>query len=130
MKLYDGGKITAGLVLFVVLAVSPFLYNMTVGESAARPELELPDKSVHPNCVAPVEQMRASHMDLLNDWRDRVVRDGDRIYTAPDGTEYEMSLSNTCLDCHANKEKFCDRCHGYLDVSPYCWDCHNLPGGK
>jgi hypothetical protein len=35
-----------------------------------------------------------------------------------------MSLSNTCLDCHSNKAEFCDRCHNYASVSPYCWDCH------
>ncbi len=130
MKLYNGGKITAGLVLFVVLAAFPLLYNVTVGENAERPTLELPDKSVHPNCVAPVEEMRSAHMDVLNDWREQVVRDGERIYTAFDGKEYEMSLSQTCLDCHANKEEFCDRCHVYMDVTPYCWDCHNVPGGE
>ena len=48
-----------------------------------------------------------------------------------------MSLSGTahtkdggsCMSCHANKDKFCDRCHDYLAVKPYCWDCHVEPQG-
>ena len=129
MKMYNGGLIKAGLALFLVLATFPLWYNLALGDSAARPELEMPDPAVHPNCVAPLEQMRSSHMDLLDDWRDAVVRDGERIYTADDGTKYEMSLTKTCMDCHTNKEKFCDRCHDYMDVAPYCWDCHNAPQG-
>jgi hypothetical protein len=76
--------------------------------------------------------MRADHMTLLNEWRDLVVRENQRTYTATDGTEYEMSLTKTCLDCHSNKEEFCDKCHTYADVSPYCWDCHveSMEAGK
>ena len=40
------------------------------------------------------------------------------------GKEFEMSLSNTCIECHDNKAEFCDRCHNYASVRPYCWDCH------
>ena len=130
MKLYDGGKVIAGLVVFVALVGLPLWYNTTVGESVERPQLEMPDPQQHPNCVAPVEEMRASHMDLLDEWRDAVVRDGERVYTAFDGTEYEMSLSQTCMDCHSSKENFCDRCHNYVGVTPYCWDCHDAPRGE
>jgi hypothetical protein len=38
-----------------------------------------------------------------------------------------MSLTRTCLDCHSNKAEFCDRCHTYMAVDPYCWDCHVEP---
>jgi len=130
MKLFNGGPIIVGLAIFLAMVCAPFLYNLTVGGDSQRPELELPDKQVHPNCVAPLDEMRSAHMDLLNAWRDSVVRDGERMYKAPDGTEYEMSLSQTCLDCHSNKENFCDRCHDYMGVHPYCWDCHNVPGGE
>jgi hypothetical protein len=68
--------------------------------------------------------MKAEHMQLLDVWREAVVRRGERTYVSPDGKEYDMSLSNTCLDCHANKTEFCDRCHNYASVQPYCWDCH------
>jgi hypothetical protein len=68
--------------------------------------------------------MKAEHMQLLDVWREAVVRRGERIYVSPDGKEYNMSMSNTCLDCHSNKTEFCDRCHNYASVQPYCWDCH------
>ena len=29
-----------------------------------------------------------------------------------------------CLDCHKNKSNFCDKCHDYMGVKPYCWECH------
>jgi hypothetical protein len=63
----------------------------------------------------------------LNQWRTEVVR-GDARYTeGPFGKRIEKSLSNTCLDCHSNKETFCDRCHTQVAVDPYCWDCHITP---
>ena len=73
------------------------------------------------------DYMRTLHMDLLNEWRDEVVREGARYYTASSGKKYEMSLSNTCIDCHSNKTEFCDQCHNYLAVTPYCWECHIEP---
>ena len=72
--------------------------------------------------------MRASHMTLLAEWRDRVVRDGVRTYTGADGRVVRMSLSGTCLGtCHTDKTAFCDRCHDYAGVKPACWDCHVVP---
>ncbi len=75
-------------------------------------------------CVRSTEYMKAEHMQLLDVWRDSVVRRGNRMYVSPSGKEYNMSLSNTCLDCHSNKAEFCDKCHNYASVRPYCWDCH------
>ena len=63
-------------------------------------------------------------MELLNEWRIKSVREGTNVYVASDGQEYEMSLQNTCLSCHSNKENFCDSCHSYAEVNPDCWDCH------
>jgi hypothetical protein len=34
------------------------------------------------------------------------------------------------MDCHSDKTKFCDQCHNYLSVNPYCWDCHIAPEEK
>jgi hypothetical protein len=39
-------------------------------------------------------------------------------------------LQNTCLNCHNNKSKFCDQCHNYAEVTPYCWECHIEPKEK
>jgi [DsrC]-trisulfide reductase subunit J len=124
MKLYDGGKVIVALILFLVVACLPLWYNLASGKTTAPPELQLPDPEVHPKCVAPVEFMRGSHMRLLNEWRDAVVRDGERVYEAFDGTKYNMSLSGTCLGCHGKREEFCGKCHGFVGVEPYCWDCH------
>ncbi len=123
--MYDLGKVIVGLIVFLVLITFPTWYNVATGQATYVPELEKAVKGEQ--CVADTEYMRAKHMDLLNDWRDRVVRERERVHTAPDGTKYNMSLTNTCLDCHENKEKFCDRCHTYLGVDPYCWDCHIIP---
>ncbi|MGB5893475.1 MAG: sulfate reduction electron transfer complex DsrMKJOP subunit DsrJ [Ignavibacteriaceae bacterium] len=125
--MYDSGKILLGLIVFVGLFTSPIWYDLASGESASKPNIILPVDEDIKECVAGKEYMRASHMDLLNEWRDLVVREGKRIYTSPTGKEFEMSLSNTCTNCHSNKSEFCDRCHDYLGVTPYCWNCHVEP---
>ena len=66
-------------------------------------------------------------MVLLNEWRDDVLRDGDRVAVTVDGKEYRKGLQMACMECHTNKEKFCDSCHEYTSVKPYCWDCHLTP---
>jgi hypothetical protein len=68
--------------------------------------------------------MTTEHMQLLDLWRHTVVRNAKREFVNPEGKTFDMSLSNTCLDCHSNKTEFCDRCHDYASVRPYCWDCH------
>ena len=72
----------------------------------------------------PKDYMRTEHMQLLDVWRLKVVRAAVRDFTNPEGETFNMSLSNPCLDCHSNKAEFCDRCHNYASVRPYCWDCH------
>jgi hypothetical protein len=120
----DKGKIIAGIVIFFILATSPFWYNMFKAKVPA-PELVLtPKAKAAEKCVRATDYMIANHMQLLNEWRNTVVRDGERIYVNAEGKEFNMSLSNTCLDCHSNKAEFCDRCHQYASIEPYCWDCH------
>ena len=119
----DKKFIVTGVIIFIVIATFPFWYNR--GKAAPAPELQLTEKAKAAQvCVRSTEYMKAEHMQLLDLWRDSVVRRGDRIYVSPSGQEYNMSLSNTCLDCHSNKAEFCDRCHNYASVQPYCWDCH------
>ena len=81
-------------------------------------------------CVEATPFMRDSHMKLLIQWRDQVVRENMRLYKGSDGKTYTMSLTNTCLNCHSNKEQFCDQCHNYVGVSPNCWNCHIIPEEK
>ncbi len=125
--MYDGGKIVAGLVVFLALVTVPVWLNALAGGVPRAPELELPRGESR--CVEPAAVMRATHMELLNTWRDETVRSDERFLTLADGRRVERSLSRTCLGCHDRKDAFCDRCHDYLAVSPYCWDCHVVPEG-
>ncbi len=121
--------IFTGLVIFIIVALFPFWINL--GETTPTPEPELSAKAkAAKKCVLDKMDMRANHMSLLDEWRDSVVRDSERIYTNADGKEFQMSLStgeNSCLGCHEDKSKFCDQCHTYASVDPYCWECHTNP---
>ena len=115
--------IVAGVVIFLLIVLFPFWYMR--GKAAPLPEVELtPKAKAAQKCVRSTEYMRAEHMQLLDIWRDSVVRESKRIYVNPEGKEFNMSLSNTCLGCHSNKAEFCDRCHNFASVRPYCWSCH------
>jgi hypothetical protein len=124
--MYDASKIVAGLAIFVILATSPLWYNAISAAPPDAPKLQLPTNG-STECVEATEYMRANHMELLDQWRDTVVRDDVRTYTTKAGKSYTMSLTDTCLNCHSNKDQFCDACHTYSAVSPYCWDCHVIP---
>ena len=128
--MYDGWKIIIGLIIFVGIATFPFLYD--VGKASIPPpdpKIDTPEiqKMAVKKCVESKSFMKAEHMVMINDWRDSVVRDGNRLYTSTDRQQYAMSLQNTCMKCHSNKTKFCDECHNYVGVKPYCWDCHIAP---
>ncbi|MBI5639962.1 MAG: sulfate reduction electron transfer complex DsrMKJOP subunit DsrJ [Nitrospirae bacterium] len=131
--MYNGGKIIVGLVVFIALFAFPFYYN--IGKAMEKPEpktdtpaiLQWEKEHGKKECVESKEFMRSEHMQLLNDWRDSVVRNGDRIYTNAAGKQFTMSLQNTCMNCHSNKKEFCDKCHNYMAVKPYCWGCHIQP---
>ncbi|NQT35640.1 hypothetical protein HQ587_10660 [bacterium] len=182
--MYNGGKIIIGLLIFLLAMTFPIWYNVFAGKDSFEPELEIPTKNISgkDQCVLPIEEMRASHMDVLNEWRDTVVRKGERTHVTPDGREFNRSLSflpgepvivepavvqlalpdtnvtvdsmevhlqshtadagmttevvasheaeiirHSCLDCHSNKSNFCDKCHNYVAVDPYCWECHIIP---
>ncbi|MBW2108871.1 MAG: sulfate reduction electron transfer complex DsrMKJOP subunit DsrJ [Deltaproteobacteria bacterium] len=126
--MYDGGKIITGLIIGVILLTFPIWYNL--GAAPPEPDIKLPVKTK--KCVAPKDYMREKHMQVLDLWRDSVVRTAKRIYVADDGRTFNMSLQNTCMsaECHAKKSEFCDQCHTYTDVDPYCWDCHIPPKEK
>jgi hypothetical protein len=79
------------------------------------------------SCVAPTEVMRRNHMDFIKHERDETVREGIR------GEKFSLSA---CIDCHAGTDdsgkpvpvnaqgQFCQACHGYVAVSPPCFQCH------
>ena len=122
-KMFNKGLIAAGLIVFVGIVTSPFWLNF--GKTAPAPELVLTAKAkAAGKCVRSTDYMKRQHMQLLDTWRDSVVRDGNRVYINSEGKRFNMSLTKTCLDCHSNKAEFCDRCHNYASVTPYCFDCH------
>jgi len=130
--MYDAGKIIPGLIIFVAIAAFPVLYNQ--GNAGHKPDPKIDTPAIkalaEKRCVESKDFMKAGHMKLLNDWRDTVVRSGNRVYVGAGGKHYTMSLQNTCMNCHSNKTKFCDECHNYMAVTPYCWQCHLAPKEK
>lgn len=123
--MYNAKYILPGLIVFLGVATLPFWYNVASGSSEGLPEIDPHSQELQ--CVLDAETMRSTHMQLLNGWREQVVREGKRVYTAPDGRQFTMSLTNTCLDCHESKQEFCDKCHSYAGVEPNCWSCHVDP---
>ncbi len=123
--MYNKRTIIPGLAIFVLFVTFPLWFN-AFSTASTVPKPELPPGG-EKQCVASATEMRASHMALLHEWRDEVLRDGDRIAVTVDGKEYRKGLQMACMQCHSNKEKFCDSCHDYVSVTPYCWDCHLTP---
>lgn len=155
--MHKGGKIILSLIIFVGLFTIPFLYNM--GKANAGPDVFLDSPAIQQladsdkECVESAEYMRSNHMTLLNDWREEVVRQGQTVYVNSQGKSFDMSLQDTCLECHANDSasnpevlsnpvsntsemsnpalnsspQFCGSCHDYSAVKPLCWSCHFEP---
>jgi hypothetical protein len=114
----------------------PFWYALgqrVSGQSDPAPSPALPTNAEH--CIE--KDMRAQHMQVIDEWRDTVVREGiTEKYksTSFPGETYERSLTKTCLmQCHATgdvdstvsvQERFCNECHEYANIRPNCWDCH------
>lgn len=124
--MYDTGKIIAGIIIFLAFATFPFYSN--IGKVVAKPDPKLDTPEIQSllkkECVEPKDYMRKEHMKMLNEWRDSALREGKRVYISNTGKEHEISLQGTCMKCHSNKKNFCDECHTYAAVKPYCWDCH------
>ena len=137
MKIYNKGWIFLGIMVFVAIALFPFFNN--IGKVNAKPDPKLDTPAIlkweqlygKKECVESKEFMRTEHMQLLNNWRDSVVRDDNRGYISDSNHKrFDMSIQNGCMVCHSNKKKFCDECHNYMAVKPYCWDCHRAPVEK
>ncbi|HIJ79609.1 MAG: sulfate reduction electron transfer complex DsrMKJOP subunit DsrJ [Desulfobulbaceae bacterium] len=122
--MYGKGRIIPALIIFIGLMTAPMWYGS--GDASKLPNPEKPKG--YTECVEDTQYMRTSHMKVLNDWRDDILREGGaRVATTANGTEYVRSLQNGCMKCHNNREKFCGECHKYASVNPYCWDCHLQP---
>ncbi len=109
-------------VLMIVAAILlPFAYSVVnavvAGESdASKPFLERPDAK-HESCVKDTEYMRFHHWELLRRIREEVVRFGIRG---------EIGFDR-CRECHTSRERFCNRCHDEVNLTPDCFGCHYYP---
>jgi len=124
--MYDGWKIIIGLIIGIGLLIFPLFYNGLKAAKAPEPELTAKAKEAK-ECIEPKSFMRTQHMKILDRWRNEAIRDANRLYESTTGMSFDKSLQNTCMDCHSNKSKFCDQCHNYMGIVPYCWDCHIEP---
>ena len=122
--MYNKGTVIAGLAIFVLFVTFPIWFNGL--DAGPLPKPELPPGG-EKECVAPAALMRDTHMQLLNVWRDDVLREADRVAGKVGDREFRKGLQMACMECHTNKEKFCDTCHEYASVTPTCWDCHLTP---
>jgi hypothetical protein len=123
----ERARIGVGLAVFLLLAGYPVWSAFASSADPGRPELARAVDSS--GCVEDTTLMKATHPQILNAWRNAVVREGERTWTSSTGREWEMSLTGTCLECHDNSADFCTRCHDWADVKPTCWSCHVVPEG-
>lgn len=122
--MYGSGRIIPSLIVFVGLMTFAIWYN--AGQAQQPPEPKLPTE--YRECVRDSQYMRESHMVLLHEWRDDILRkSGPRSGVTPNGLRYERSLQKGCMSCHYDKANFCDACHDYTAVAPDCWTCHLEP---
>jgi len=129
MKLYQGRYILPALGAFLVVVTFP----VWRGVAARGAGFQSPPNPQGERCIEPKNFMRAQHMRLLVRWRDEVVRENNRVYTARDGRVWEKSLK-TCVACHGHTDAqgksttaaaACSDCHSYVSVQPDCWNCHH-----
>jgi len=76
------------------------------------------------HCIAPAQEMRRNHPDMLKHQRDITVHAGTR------GARVSL---NACIACHANRSNgsvlgssrnFCQGCHEFAAVRLDCFECH------
>ncbi len=127
--MYDANKIAVGLLVFVGFFTYPIWRNLGQAGPVPEPKKDTPviQQLADKKCVENTAFMKANHPSFLNEWRDTAVRKDVREYVGLAGKKYEISLQNTCMKCHSNKEQFCDKCHVYAGIKPYCWNCHVEP---
>ena len=123
-------NIVVGVLVFLLVLTSPIWLNLGKSAEASQVEVSLDTPTINAlpederQCIYDTDYMLKNHMEILHQWKVQVVRDGNRTLVTPDGREFEMSLQNTCLDCHSNYDEFCEKCQDANGVDPNCWTCH------
>jgi hypothetical protein len=111
--------------IFLVAVAAVLTFPMWYSRAEAPPEPVVLPASGH--CIEDTETIRRTHMKMLYEWRDSVVRTSAkdrRVYVNSKGEKFEKSLTRTCLGCHQSRATFCDRCHQQASVSITCFQCH------
>lgn len=118
------------VIILLIIFFSPLIYNASApgfekeAPTVKNGELAKPEGD---HCIENATWMKAWHMDLIHNLRTEAIRHQDITYTSEDyGETYNASL-NTCWECHESKEDFCNACHEYTGVKPYCFECHITP---
>lgn len=101
-----------------VIILCPFAYSVGrfawTSISTPKPFLQVA-ADASKRCVRDPAWMRQNHRVLLQELRDRTVRQGIRN---------EITL-HSCSQCHKDKAQFCDKCHTAANLHPDCFDCHS-----
>ena len=107
------------LVLALLLPLGYSVVARMIPQDAGIPEvfLERPDAK-YDRCLEKTRYMRYHHWELLRGIREDIVRYGHR--------EKNIGLYR-CPECHTSRERFCDRCHDAVSLTPDCFDCHYYP---
>jgi hypothetical protein len=115
------GRRTALLALALVLVIlSPLGYSLVQRVVADEPDVFLePVDPKHEKCIwgTSAAEMRLHHWERLRTIRENVVRYGNRT---------EDGLAR-CKECHLHRDRFCDRCHEAVSLTPDCFHCHHYP---
>ena len=115
------GKKVNLVLIPVVIILLPLGYSVVSSQLAEPPSaeelfLEMPGPE-HDACVKETTWMRYHHWELLRQTREEVVRYGERG---------NPGLAK-CMECHTSRERFCNKCHDAVSMTPDCYGCHYYP---
>jgi hypothetical protein len=116
------------LVVAVSLAVILFPLGYSVVSAPFSHGAEQPEPASGDYCLGSIDPayMRFHHMELLQQARDEIVREGKTGDIMCEGRSVEVKLEN-CWQCHPSRERFCNRCHVAVNLYPNCFRCHYDP---
>ena len=116
----------AARLLLIAAAAGLALSAQAAGDGVPKPVIKIETEG---HCIAPTDEMRRNHMEMLKHQRNQTLREGVR------GSKVSL---NGCIECHASKQtgsvigghdNFCQSCHAYAAVRLDCWDCHQPKAG-
>ena len=109
------------VIIPILILLVPFGYSVISHVFARdidneRPFFERPDAK-YENCIKDTTYMRYHHWELLRTVREEIVRYGIRG---------DVGLKK-CQECHTSRERFCNKCHDAVSLTPDCFGCNYYP---